>query len=93
MRNAYLFEYQNPRTKRYGLCCITYRVSQISQIFAIETRDSISLKMFNHKIKTWYSKCNHYIFFFSVGLIYANILENFNLMLDQLQWASTFDLV
>ena len=32
-------------------------------------------------------------YIFSERLIYANILEHFNLMLDQFQWASTFDLV
>ena len=33
------------------------------------------------------------LYIFSDGLIYANILEHFNLMLDQLQCTNTFDLV
>ena len=33
------------------------------------------------------------LYIFSDGLIYANILEHFNLMLDQLQRTNTFDLV
>ena len=33
------------------------------------------------------------LYIFSDGLIYANILEHFNLMLDQLQCASKFDFV
>ena len=36
--------------------CITYGASQIWKTFPIEIRDSILLKTFNHKIKTWY--CN-----------------------------------
>ena len=44
LRNVHLFECQNPRTKRYGLDCIAYRVSQIWQTVAIEIKDSISLK-------------------------------------------------
>ena len=44
LRNVHLFECQNPRTKRYGLDCIAYRVSQIWQTVPIEIKDSISLK-------------------------------------------------
>ena len=33
------------------------------------------------------------LYIFSDGLIYANILEHFNLILDQLQCTNTFDLV
>ena len=32
-------------------------------------------------------------YIFSDGLLYANILEHLNLMLDKLQCANTFDLV
>ena len=53
LRKVSLFESQNPRKKRNGL---NYRASEIWQIFLIEIRDSISLKNFNHIIKTWY--CN-----------------------------------
>ena len=53
-RNAHLFESQNPRTKRYGPDCIVYTASQICQTPPIGIRDSISVRTFNHKIKTWY---------------------------------------
>ena len=33
------------------------------------------------------------LYIFSDGLIYANLLAHFNIMLDQLQCANTFDLV
>ena len=80
LRNAHLFESQNCKTKRYGLDCITYIISQILGYF--EVRDTISLKTFKHKIKlgiairacvtvarltiTTYDllKCNHYIVYF-----------------------------
>ena len=53
LRKVSLFESQNPKKNRNGL---NYRASEIWQIFLIEIRDSISLKNFNHIIKTWY--CN-----------------------------------
>ena len=53
LRNVHLPENQKPKTKRYGLDCIAYSASQIWQIFPIEIRDSITLKIFNHKTKTW----------------------------------------
>ena len=33
LRNAHLFESQNCKTKRYGLDCITYIISQILDSF------------------------------------------------------------
>ena len=49
LRNVGLFESRNPSTKRCGLDCIVYRVSQIWQVFPIEIRDSILLKIFKYK--------------------------------------------
>ena len=46
VRNPNLFESQNPKTKRYGLYCIAYIVSQIWKTISIVIRDSISLKTF-----------------------------------------------
>ena len=34
LRNPHLFECQNPKTKRYGLYCIAYIVSQIWKTFS-----------------------------------------------------------
>ena len=45
----------------------------------------LPIRIFLKVIITWY--------IFSDSLIYANILEHFNLMLDELQYANTFDLV
>ena len=59
LRNFYLFENQNPKTKQYGLDCIAYIVSQIWQTFPIEIRNSVLLKTFKHKIKTWL--CNPHL--------------------------------
>ena len=56
LRNVRLFESQNPRTKQYGLYCITYRASQFWQTFPFEIRESVLLNIFKHNIKTWY--CN-----------------------------------
>ena len=50
LRNANLFETQNPRTKRYGRDCIVYRASKIWQTAPIQIRDSILLKIFKHKV-------------------------------------------
>ena len=36
LRNVYLFEVQNLRTKRFGLDCIAYRSSQIWKIFPLK---------------------------------------------------------
>ena len=91
-----MFVSQNPKTKWYGLDCITYIISQILNSF--EVWDSISLKTFKHnKIKILYcNSCicycckprNHHLQFikmFSDGFIYTSTLEYFNLMLHQLQ--------
>ena len=43
------------------------------------------LRIYFNVIITWY--------IFSDGLIYVNILEHFNLILDQLQRTNAFDLV
>ena len=58
LKNINLFESQNYRKKGYSLDCFTYRDSHIWQIFPIEVRESISLKIFKHNRKTWY--CNSY---------------------------------
>ena len=86
LRNVHLFESQKPWTKPYGLYCIAYRVFQIWQTFPNEIKDSISIKNFKHKIIIITLRI------FSDSLIYVNILEHFNLMLDQIQCVNTFDL-
>ena len=61
-------------------------VFQIWQTFPNEIKDSISIKNFKHKIIIITLRI------FSDSLIYVNILEHFNLMLDQIQCVNTFDL-
>ena len=51
-RNVYFFESLLLEQNN----CIAYRASQTLQSFLIEIRDAISLKIFKHKINTWY--CN-----------------------------------
>ena len=106
LRNVQSFETQNPRTKWYSLDCTAYIASQIWQTFFIEIQDTILLKIVKQNknlvlqflsmlllqtlhspgfIQMWSLHC-----IFSEGLIYANILKHFTLMLDQFQCATLF---
>ena len=49
LRNSYMFESQNPRTKKSGLDSIAYRASQLWKNVPEEIRNSTSLPMFKKK--------------------------------------------
>ena len=51
LRNFHIFEFQNPRTKKFGLDSIAYRASQLWKNVLGEIRNSTSLPMFKKKIR------------------------------------------
>ena len=51
LRNFHILEFENPRTKRFGLDCIAYRASQLWKNVPVEIRNSNSLTVFKEKIK------------------------------------------
>ena len=62
--NFHIFEFQNPRTKTFGLDSIAYRASQLLKNVPAEIRNSTSLPMFKNKIKKVpliSCSCNHVI--------------------------------
>ena len=60
--NFHIFEFQNPRTKTFGLDSIAYRASQFLKNVPAEITNSTSLPMFKNKIKKVplnSCSCNH----------------------------------
>ena len=51
LRNFHIFKSQNPRTKKFDLDSIAYRASQLWKNVPEEIRNSVSLLIFNRKIK------------------------------------------
>ena len=84
LRNFYLFESQNPRTKWFGLDYIAYRASQIWQTVRTEMRDSILPKIFKHKVKTWY--CNLFPCYYCKPYIHQLRLFKCNLYILYFFW-------
>ena len=56
--NIYIFESQNPRTKKFGLDSTAYRASQLWKNLPEEIRNSASLPIFKEKIKVSLILCS-----------------------------------
>ena len=52
LKNFYIFESQNPRTKKFGLDSVAYRASQLGKNVPEEIRNSASLLIFKESIIT-----------------------------------------